>query len=231
MGRFCLFLCFVLSFFLNDISSVGAQDYIVIDRLTELNRIPPLQHPDFHSAHQVLDRKILDRKNRTVGEAQDIILNRNGSILSLVIDFNRLRLTQPVYLNYRKHVDRPSSKGYILSLNDDQIEERYPELLSDIETASGQNNEKFSVQNLLGAPVEAEDGRRLGLVEDVLFGDEGRQAEALDIVFKRGMLRGDHIAVPINMVDIVSKASRKKQTIVVSNDEADAIITVAENLD
>lgn len=49
-------------------------------QITSLNRIDPLQNPQYESASDILKRRMLDRKNKVVGSIRDIVINENGNI-------------------------------------------------------------------------------------------------------------------------------------------------------
>lgn len=204
-----------------------AQDYNhTLETLNNFNRIKPLQNPEYEHADDLLERRVLDRKNKVVGEVRDILLNTNGSISSIAVEFNRLRLNTEVYLNTRTMDVSPVSNGYALSIEDDQIRDIYPELLAGIETASGQSD-VFSVKNITGAKIRAADGRYLGLVDQVLFGGHGERAEALYVKMKYGTLRGKSIAIPFGSAQFSTHGSQTKIT--VNDTMADAMISFAKN--
>lgn len=220
---------FIALLFFPHMPYAHAQEFVMIDELAELNRMTPLQNPDFNTATQVLDRTVLDRKNRTIGDVKDALLNQNGTVTTLIVNFNRLRLPSDAYINYSELVNRPTTDGYILSVDDDTIEEHYPEMLANIATAAGEDAEEMtSTANLIGAPVKTESGRTIGVVEEVLFDKDGDLAKALYLNMKVGMIRGDHVAVPFSMFDLKDNPMQNKKTAFLSDEEADAVIRVTE---
>ena len=89
---------------------VHAQEYNrALEMITQLNQIEPKQNPGFDSADEILTRRILDHKNKVVGEVHDITIKENGSIAAMQVDFNRLRLGPEVFVNYRDANARPST--------------------------------------------------------------------------------------------------------------------------
>ncbi len=222
-------LIFGLALFLSAASfQAQAGDYErFLETLTEINRIDPLQAPSYERDDDILKRHILDRKNRVVGEVQDVILTPEGSISSLFVKFDRLRLNTSVYLNYRDMRIRPVSNGYALSFDDEQIENMYPVFLANIETAAGEEGETVSARSLVGASVKSSDGRKVGKVKHVMFGSRGGQAEVLYIAMIYGILRGKSIAVPYDAVKFDSNGKKPKLT--VSEEQADAMIDFAKN--
>lgn len=193
------------------------------NRLNEMNRIQPLQNPEYERTDRILGRRILDRKNKVVGQVHDVLLTRYGNISSLAVDFDRLRLREEVYLSYSDTQIRPASNGYVLGFDSAQIKALYPELLANIETAAG-NSDIFSVHKIVGADVKAQDGRTLGIVDQVLFGGNGSRAEAL-YVSLNGMSRGKGVAIPFGSARMAYKEGQV--SIMVSDDIADSMMTVA----
>lgn len=225
---------FIFALFLMAICVVStnaqAQDYMLIEVLTQKNRLDPMQYPYYEPIERVIDRTVLDNSNKTVGEVRDVIINTNGSISSLGVEFDRLQMPGTVPISYSEMIDRPADDAYYMRVNDDFLSERYPEILANIATAAGASDQ-ISVKSLIGAPVESLDGRRLGKVENVLFSDNGGRVDSLYIKLSLGMFRGDTIAIPVNVVDFVNKDSRMKKTVMLTKLEADAVLTVAEDLD
>lgn len=209
--------------------SIGAaqSNNRAIEQLSDLNRISPLQNPEFERADKVIDRKIIDRKNKVVGNVNDIILNKNGTIASIRTDFDRLRLGNDINLNYRSLRIRTVSNGYSLPMDSDEIADFYPQLLADIETASGDGSSSFSVKNLLGTTIRASDGRRVGKVNNILFGANGGIASAIYVEISHGTQRGDTVAVPFRSVDFDTQRGRLRGT--VSPKFADAMLQIASD--
>ena len=198
-----------------------------LEQLTSLNRMNPLQNPEFDRAGKILGRKILDRKNKVVGRVDDVIVNSNGTIASLQTDFDRLRLGTDLYLNYRSLNIRTRSTSYALGMDADEIEDFYPQLLADIETASGNNTSTFSVREMMGAPILSDKGRKIGKVKNVLFANNGGIVRALYAEFTSGILRGRTIAIPFRSANLQVKKNRI--TAVIDEEFADSMAKAAEN--
>ena len=208
---FLVFMCLAaLSALSFEVRAQGGDYNRFLETLSDLNRIKPLQNHKYDPAADILERRILDRKHKVIGEVHDVILTRDGSIASLRVEFDRLHLGGEVFLNYPAMRLKPVSNGYALGFDGDQIENMYPELLANVETASGAGDENFSVQALSGAPVLSRDGRRLGKVETVLFGSRGQRAEALYIAVERGVPRTFSVAVPFRAVTYMFEGHRMK---------------------
>ena len=112
-------------------------------------------------------------------------------------------------------------------MDSDEISDFYPQLLADIETASGDGVDSFSMKKLMGAPLRAKDGRRLGKVENVLLGSNGAVVRAVYAKLSIGTQRGDTIAIPFRNVNFASKGGRLTGTI--NNDVADAVLKIADD--
>lgn len=192
----------------------------VFEMISELNDSDPLQDPGYERSADVLDRRVLDSKNKVVGEVKDIILGSNGNISSLNVDFNRLRLGQQVYLNYRDMRIGTRNNGYELGIEDDQIEAMYPELLANIETAAGAEN-TYSVRKIIGANLKDEKGNNIGKVQDVLFDSRGKRAVALFVSMKLLSAGNRGMAVPFGTAKY--DHFPKDRSIVVSDAQAKAM--------
>lgn len=201
-----------------------------LDALTAINRTPPLQNYEFDTSAQILSRRILDRKNKTVGEVRNVVVNDSGSISSLAVEFNRLRLPADVFLNYREMVQRPASKGYILTLDDDTLEDRFAELLAATETAAGRSD-IHSVRDMIGALLKSrENNQKIGVVRDVLFSNDGENAAALYVEMTLGLLRGTYVAIPFAMPKWQQEAARTKKTATLSATQTKALIELTKEL-
>lgn len=222
IATFAAVLCFAIP------QNAMAQDISrSLEQLSAVNEINPRQNPNLEGSERILDRNILDRKNKVVGEVQDITIKTNGTIDSIVTAFDRLRLNNTVYLNFRNMRIRPTEDGYALAMDSEEIEDFYPNLLADIATASGAEDETFSTKNMIGAKLKAEDGRNLGEIREVLFGLNGTRVTALLAEINIGTTRGDLVAIPFRTMELTQNYS--KITATVSDEMADAIIEVADN--
>lgn len=198
-----------------------------LELLSQLNRIDAEQNPEFEDSKDVLGRRVLDSKNKVVGNVKDIIVSKSGSIQSLNVDFNRLRLNSDIFLNYRSLGVKPLSDAYALSFNSDQIEELYPTLLADINTASGANDETFNVRSVIRSNIKTIDGRTIGVVDDVLFDSEGARAMALMVKLNIGTLRGTKIALPFNSIAFNNAGAGRKH-VILNPEMAQALVDYAK---
>lgn len=202
---------------------VLAQEYNSdFETLLEINRIQPLQYNEYEKASEMLERNLQDRKKKIIGEVEDIIIGKDGNIQFLNVALTRLRLGS-LSLNYEQMKISAASDAYALQIDSDQIKNLYPSLLANVETASGGEDEIFSIRKIMGAPVKRLDGRTIGRVEEVLFDYEAKNVEALYIVINSGTLRGEHIAIPFGQ-SMSLKDGGAHKVIVVENTMADAMM-------
>lgn len=219
----------LLSILFAFIAPVGsmAQNARTLEQLSDMNRMNPLQNPQFERWDRVVGRKLIDRKNKVVGKVQDIVVNENGTIASVKADFSRMRLGDDVYLNYRSMSIQARDDAYELGMEADELEEFFPQFLANIETASGDNDETFSVRKLVGAKLYSEKGKKIGEIENILFGNNGSVVRAVYVELSHGTLRGETLAIPFRNVEFKSKRGRLQGF--VSNGFVDAMTHVADN--
>jgi len=201
-----------------------AQDFQYYETLSEINRIDPLQNPRLRPGDELIMSKVKDRKNKVVGVVTDLIVDRQGKLEMMSLNFDEIHLPADIYLSYQQNDIVSYADGYGLSFTQQRIEEIYPELLSGIATASGDvGSDIFSLNTLKGATITSEKGLRLAQVIDVLFNREGNQAKTYYIEIKRQGYQGHRLAIPFESVDIVSTGNAKPD-LIVSEARADNII-------
>ncbi len=194
------------------------------DRLDKINRYRPEQSAKHVANQDILAGRVLDRTNRVVGEVRDVILNRNGGIAMLDVNFNRINLgVDSLMVDYNQFDIRPATNGYKMGRTDDQVTAMLPSLLAATETASGNNADIFSLKKMIGQKVYSRSGKKLGKVEKVLFDASGSRAELLFISMEQRSIRGKKIAIPF------AGPSYNSKKINVRNDFADAMIAYAKS--
>lgn len=212
-----LFVIALLSFALFLAAPAFAQNALngEAQTVSELNRIKPLQNPQYQKAEDTLSRRILDRKNKVIGNLKDIIVGGNGGVNALNVEFDRLRLTTPVTVNYNNLKMKSSSNGYAVGFTDEEVAGFYPNLLAQVETAAGADaNDNLSIRKIIGAEIYALDGRRIGAVENVLFDVRGERAQLLYVKLSANQLSSDGVAIPFDDASYGSDAvGRTKLTI------------------
>ena len=199
-----------------------AQSNIALKRsLNDLNRIKPLQNPRFETINEFRERRILDTTNKVAGIVKDALFQPNGTITSLLVSFDRLRLNQEVYLNYQTLDIGSVSTGYRLGFRNEEIASLYPELLANIETAAGQNGLQ-SVKNVIGRNVITDKGRRIGKVSDILFNESATRVMGIYVNVTFQSLRNEGIALPLNAVTFKQRNTR--DIVEINQDFADNVI-------
>ncbi len=221
MTRLLIAITLIVFAFSAQAQGVGAN----VQTLNDYNKLQPLQNPQYERAEKILDRRILDSKNRVVGEVNDVIVGPNGSISALEVEFDRLRLNAPVYLNYRDMEIRTGGKSYILKFDQEQITSLYPEILAQVDTAAGALDD-LSVSKLKDSEILAHDGRKIGQVSEILFSADGDRVEAIYVGLTTGVLRGKSVAIPLRAAQFGTDSAQKINGIV-SNEMADAMIEYA----
>lgn len=195
--------------------------------LNDFNSIKPLQNPNWERSRDTLKNNILDNKNKVVGNLNDIILSPEGSISSLNVDLNRLQLGE-INLNYSDLGISASTSSYKMGYDDGQIEDVYPELLANIETAAGNTGDSISVKNLVGSDVTDDTGRRIAKVEEVLFSESGDRAEAILVRVNYKTVRGESVAMPFSSVEYQPNGGRFD--VKVTKQQADTILKFADDM-
>lgn len=192
-------------------------------RLETLNEKDPEQNRSFIGMGDIIGRRILDNTNRVLGDVRDITLDRNGGIVNLQADLDRLNLgagTMPI--NFDRFGVRLSNNAYKLNFNDDQIAGLVPEILATIPTAAGENTDTFSLKKIRGKKVYAFDGRYIGKVRNVMFNASGTRAEMLYIDIGYKSLNGKKLGIPF------AGNTYESNSIKVRDDMADAALAYFE---
>lgn len=187
-------------------------------KITDINRLKPLQNPRHEKSIDVLNRHVLDTKSKIVGEVDDILLDHDGQVSSLFVSFDRLRLGQSVYLNYEMLDIKSVTAGYRLGFNRDEIEDVYPELLSSIDTASGggedgENLGLYSVKALLGSVVMTSDNKTIGKVQDILFNQDGTYVRSVYLNVSYKTIHDKGVAVPLSVLKFEQKYGQTRAVI------------------
>ncbi|MGH1398274.1 MAG: PRC-barrel domain-containing protein [Alphaproteobacteria bacterium] len=198
-----------------------------LQQLSAVNRINPLQNPEFSRSEDIFDRRVLDRKSKVVGEVKDILVHKNGSLESMAVDFDRLRLGATVFLNFRQTSIRPLDDAYELAMDANELREFYPSLLANMATASGTEDDVYSTKRLKGIDVRKASGRKIGEIEDILFSANGARVSALFVEITKGTQRGETIAIPFRSTEFKEQSGRLYAE--VSDTLAEAVLTLADD--
>lgn len=203
-------------------SAQGLDPYY--ETLAQFNSIPAKQNPQWESTNDTLKSKIQDNKNKVIGDLNNIIVSESGMIQSLEVNLNRIQLGA-ANLNYRELQVKPSARAYSLAMGDSRIKEVFPEILANIDTAAGDSASSISVRNLIGSDIRADDGRRIGKVEDVMFSNNGDRVTALLANINYRTTRGKSVALPFPSVEYLPKGNGFD--VLLADQQADTILEFA----
>lgn len=221
----CIAVMALFAIIIPPVQAAGLDPYY--DTLAEYNRIKPKQNPQWETANRTLKSKVHDNKNKVIGDLQDIVVSENGSIDSLNVDLNRLQLGE-INLNYNELNVTASPRSYALGYDDDRIADIYPEILASIGTAAGEGAAGISIESLIRSDVKADDGRRIGKVEDVMFSANGDRVTALLVRVNYKTIRGESVAIPFSSVEYRPKGSRYE--VLLADPQADTILEFADEM-
>lgn len=197
------------------------------EHLNTLNRIKPLQSPKFEKSGDILKGNVIDRQNRAIGQVDDVlILSSGGAVSSVQVTFDRLRLDQSVYLNFDEMKMKTASNGYQLDMKGEDVTALYPELLANIQTAAGDSTEILSLKNVIGKPVVTPEGRTIGAIQDVLFGNKGAQVQAIYVGIDSGTTRNVGVAIPMDALSFEEHHGRMKA--ILPRDQAEFLVEYAK---
>ncbi|MCB9982828.1 MAG: PRC-barrel domain-containing protein [Rhodospirillales bacterium] len=179
-----------------------AEDFTATRTWEELDKIDaarPLRSAKYKDAKDMLSARILDETNRVIGEVDDIILDRNGAITQLTVDFDRLRLgIGPLNINYNDMRTRKATNGFKLGYSNNEIRARVPQILADMETASGENEDTYSLKKLIGQPIYNTKSAKLGEIEEILFDQVSGRAKFMALKLSEKSVRGKTALIPFS---------------------------------
>ncbi len=216
-----LFLCTTPAQAQNNIDPVKFQKTI-----NELNRLKPLQNPRYKLSKKILYSHIVDRKNKTIGKLEDILITENGDISSLFVSFDRMHLRNSVYLNYQNLDIIGTGSGYKLDIDKKEVANIYPNLLANIETAAGQSN-IVSLSSLLGKNVYNAKNERIAKIQDILFDQYGEKIKAIYLNVGYKNTRNKGVSIPYTALNIENNNGYIKLSI--NQDLSDIIVKYAKN--
>lgn len=184
------FLCLVIVLLS---SPVFAQDGVSPSiTLKEMNRIKPLQNPRYIHFEDILDRRIVDSRSKVVGEMKDVIINQDGAIVWLLVNFDRLHLRKSVYLDYIAMDVESMDDAYRLPFNSEELAGLYKKLT----TALPKDQELFSLSEIMGRSVVNANEENIADVAEILFNQEGRAVDAYYLNVSYKTIRNQGVAIP-----------------------------------
>lgn len=196
--------------------------------LGEYNKVNPKQSDLYQRGSRLIQGRILDSQGRTLGDIQDIVFDRSGSIQGLQSSLNRLvGGSAPITLSYSSlGISPEKGSGYKLNESSKQVADLLPSLLSEVETAAGPADTSLSLNKLIGADVASENGTRFGKVEDVIFENNGSYVRSLLVRVNYKTVSGKSLAVPLQSAKYVSKDNGIG--VVFTSDQAETIVAFAQ---
>ncbi|MFN3700889.1 MAG: PRC-barrel domain-containing protein [Alphaproteobacteria bacterium] len=195
--------------------------------LNQYNRLKPLQNPQWRRFSDVQRHRVTDSGNRVVGNVQDILVAPNGTINAVNTNLNRLQMGT-ISLNYSQMQMRTGNDSYILGMDSARLRENSAMLMANIETASGNGADILALSSLIRAEVEADDGRRLGRVEEILMTSRRDRAAALLVRIDFRSVRSKSVAIPFSSVDFEPFGNGYK--IKLADRQADIILDYAAKM-
>ena len=181
----------------------------------ELNRVDPLQNPQFETGQDLIANNVTDSQIRVLAKTTDIIIDMQGDIQALYADFKDKDFGDHVYLSFNELNMRILSNAFNLDTQAGQLATLLPQILATTATASGEVTETMSVSKVKGAKIVGEDGRHFGTIKNILFKDGHPTAEAVVIEISRRQM----IALPFGVVTLVPpKNPRARLTFTVAED-------------
>ena len=185
-----------------------------LQAIAQLNQIPPLQDPDLETGKDILSSKIIDSSSRVIGEVKKVVLQDDGSIALMEVEFDRLRVRGKVPVDYRSLGLRRASNGYKTAFEAAQIEDMIPQMLAGIATAAGGDQESYDLESLKNTMVVDDKGKRIGKIDQVLFGTRGAQAQAFLVKLFVRSVGEDTVAIPLQFTDVEVKRGKAAQVVV-----------------
>lgn len=167
--------------------------------LGEYNAVNPKQSKLFQRGSHIARGKVFDSQSRAVGEINDILIDKNGTVIAVQTAVGRFgKSTTELPLSYSGLAMFPVKGGYQVNQTNKQLAALLPELLSGVASASGSDDDTLSMRNLIGKTVRSQNGARIGKVEDVAFQYEGARAHSLLVRINYKTVAGRTVAVPLS---------------------------------
>lgn len=198
-----------------------------LEQLTKINSYAPEQSPIHERGSEILNDRLLDSKNRVVGEVHDVVFNAQGEIIMLEVEFSRLRRGRDkVMIDYEMMQVESAGNGYRAGFNTDQIEEMYSNLLKSSRSYKSRKG-LLRLTKLGKAIIKNKSDKKLGQVGEVLFDSVGSKAEFLYVHMNYNGNRGAGVAVPFDAFRYVQNGSSIEG--IIADEAGDAMGEVAKN--
>lgn len=219
----------VLALFALPSGPLYAQDLTITpawEQLDEIKKSKPAQNAKYIDAQTILSGRILDRTNRVIGDVEDALVDQNGAIKKLTIDFNRLRLgTGSLSVDYKEIRAHAATNGFKIGYSDDEIRARLPQILAQMETAAGSDSgdhDFHSLEGFAGKPLYNEKGEIIGVIENVFFDRQSRRAKFFSLSFRHKSALGKSAVIPLR------KTKYQDSQIIVENDYSEILLAFAQ---
>ncbi len=194
--------------------------------LLALNRTRPAQNPNFAMGKEILNRRLIDKNQRTLGKVEDIILNSDGKFASITTTVDTSGFRQEIGFDVASYIVDPTRDTFMVNMDKAQIKASLPKLLAEIETSAG-DSAPITIDSLRKGEVRRADRSIVAQISDVMVNDRTKQVEALLVVIANGAHRGSTIAIPYEAWSL--KREGDKAIVTVGNAEADTMILMALN--
>ncbi len=165
--------------------------------VNDMNRLKPLQNPKLEKGKDVLKRNVIDNTSKSVGRVQDILIDLMGTVQALQIVFDRLHLSDAVYINYENMGLSSMADGYRIGLEQKRIADLYTNLPRDMASEAGDKH-LVSINAITGLDVKTTRGRTIGKVRDILFNEKADFVEGVYIDISYKTTRDTGAAVPFS---------------------------------
>ncbi|MCD8496634.1 MAG: PRC-barrel domain-containing protein [Alphaproteobacteria bacterium] len=196
-------------------------------KLGEYNRVNPKQSELFTRASRVMSGDLYDANNKAVGDIDDVLIAREGNIYGVQTSLDRIIPGGPsLTLSFSVMDMNAVTGGYRMNQTAKDLEAAYPNLFASIETASGPDSGVLSVRSLINADVKAENGVKIGKVEDVIFESDSSRVHSLMVRVNYKTIRGKSVAVPIDAPKY-TEGSYGRPDVILTNVEADTLLEFA----
>ncbi len=210
-----------ISLFPGSLRAEGMSQQAYTAALLELNRTKASQNPAFTLGKDVMDRRILDKNQRTMGRVEDIILAPNGEFQTIVAKIDTSGFRETVSFDVASYIVNPMPGSFTVAMDKNQIKQNMPALMAQIETAAGEDA-PLTVNTLRNGSVSKEDGTPVAKVQDVMVDNKSNQILALLVTILAGSNRGASIAIPYEASSASVEQGRANLTV---TDEQAKIIT------
>ncbi len=153
----------------------------------ELNKVNPVQNPQYKLASRVTDSRLLDQNRRTLGKVTDVTFDQQGKMTSVQADVTATGFQQSLSFDVAAYNVAAESDILTVGLTRDQVQNSLPALLGQIDTAAGEGEgQPITARSLIGASVKTPKGDTIGRVDNVLIDERRKIAVALLLTLASG---------------------------------------------